>query len=549
MPIETPKKEAPEIPPSDLRKILYNIDKTLLLMRSSLNAVSAQLFGMAAAVEFATLAKKLKQTLDRWHVYLPFHEASDVDFKFWYEYFSKIHKSLGSRQRIKSGAPDYEYYPDFPFCIDLIDQLPPETLPFEKPVDERGDEQSHTSIYAPRYSEAELDRDVEEYVGRVNDKLKTLSTLSDEKELVWRTNFNKMVMSSLRRQYAEHLHLLYRSCGRQGVEENILPSARNYFNAVIEQHYMDHCLEMAMETVTFFMNEFIKFFEEKERSDEQLLRLTHRLYHRHAPKSEMEAEREVHRWRTEWPRRKCKDRAIDKREELVSMLRSRYEHLDLNTYIDIDRPSLLTDPEFGRFLWAQRRKLEIADVQTIFQTGFRVQALNKLIDPAAAEADIQATRLDQERRQVFHRLSELVSMADWQSGMKAERVQQAFNRLLLPSEIKDVATKQRIEKSSNIFWELLTKRFTNDNHRSLKHTWLNLVGYFLSRGCLKGGGPALCHYFFPEDSKDGGVDLDYNAISKGAKGTGSKKFNQLIPILDELLELKPLKQEKYPLKP
>ena len=542
---ETSQKQAPEIPPTDLRAVLDNIDKALLLMRSSLNSVSGQLFGMAAAVEFITLAQKLRQTLERWRIYLPFHEARDVNFKFWVDYFSKMHKSLDCRQRIEPGAPDYEYYPGNPFCVDLIDQLSPEAIPSEFPVDEDEEEHPRMPIYSPRYPETKLDRDVKEYVGRVDDLLEHLSSLSDDEELDWRTEINKMAMSSLRRQYAEYLHMLYRFKGRQVVAEQILPGVRGYLNAVIEQPAMAHCLEMAMETVIFIMKDFDKFLEDSDPSDEQLLRLTLRLYHRHAPDSKVEAKREVHRWRTGWPGRKWKDRAIDKREEIVSMLRTRYARLDLNVYIDIDRPSLLTDPEFGRFLWAQRHELEIADVQIIFQAGFRIQELNRLIDPAAATADILATRLDQQRRLVYHRLTELVSRAEWQQGIKAEDIQHGLNLLLLPSDTSDVATRQRMEEARSLFWELLTQRFTDDKHlRSLKHTWLNLVGYFLSRGCLKGGGPALCHFFFPEDSKDGGLDPDYNAITKGAKGTGSKKFNQLVPVLDELLELKPKEQTK-----
>lgn len=516
----------PQIPKTDLRIVLENIDSLLRMMRCSVNAVSGQLLAMTAAVECITLTQKLRQTLQRWQVYLPFHESRDVNFKVWVDYLSRIHKSLNSRQSVLTGAPDYEYYPDIPFCMDLIDILGKELEPEDEKLEKNPEDSQYMSIFAPRYAESELQRDVEEYVGRVTELVDSISIMSDDDEQELRTRINKQAMSALRRQYAGHLHMLFRKqMSRQLVEQELLPKMRDYLNAVIEQPAMAYCLDMALDTLIDVMRQIDKFFSDNDMSSEQLLRLSMRLYYRYCPEVQTTTASMVHRWSTEWPIRKRKQRADEKRRQLFDGLSNKYGALGLNDYIDIDRPSPLTDYEFGRFLFANRHNLETEDVKSLFHDCFLIQQLNRLIDPAGTEADINAARLDHERKEIYNHLSELVRKAQWQGGMTAERIHHCFGQLL-------------INQPSEIFWSLLTsRRNCNEEFRSLKLTWLNLVGYFRSRDYLKGGSLTLCRYFFPDNTDEGKNNYaDHNAVNKGAGDRAGNDFHELIKMLDRYLK-------------
>lgn len=501
---------------TDLRIVLDNIDVLLCQMRSSVNVVSRQLLAMAAAVECVTLSQKLRVTLQRWQVYLPFHECRDVNFKHWVRHLATIRKTLDSCQ----------YYPNHSFCLDLLD--------FDAAED--GDETVADSlpVFAPRYGESELQTDVREYVSRVDEQMNSLAQLSEDEEQEWRTNINKQAMSVLHKQYADHLYMVSRyDKSRHLVETEVLPKVRNYLNAVVGQPVMDYCLDMALDTLLYILRQMDQMFS-ADKSNQQFLRLSFRLYYRHCPDALQEANSIVHRWAAEWPRRGRKQRAIEKRDQLIEGLRQQYGTLGIADYIEIYRPEPLADPEFGHFLFASRHKLEIEHVKSLFQDCFLIQELNQLIDPAGAEADISVSRLDQNRKHIFQRLVELIRRAEWQGGMTSEHVQQCLARLLLKSA---PSTKEGQTDIDKIFWRLLTnRRNCEEEFRSLKLTWLNLVGYFRSRGFLKGGSLTLCRYFFPNDERN---DDDHNAVNKGAGDRAGNDFHDLIQALDDMLKKTP----------
>ena len=142
---------------------------------------------------------------------------------------------------------------------------------------------------------------------------------------------------------------------------------------------------------------------------------------------------------------------------------------------------------------------------------------------------------------VYARLKELVRQARWQRGMTSERVLSAFAQLLLPSQTGAPAdgTSAGTADMTDLFWNLLTiRRGCEAGFRSLKLTWLNLVGYFISRGVLSGGNKSLCEQFFPTGSTEGkNNDNDRNHINKGADHRAPYDFQELRPVLDRLLGL------------
>lgn len=268
-----------------------------------------------------------------------------------------------------------------------------------------------------------------------------------------------------------------------------------------------------------------------------MLRLSLRLYYRHCPDADQSASQEVHRLAATWPARHRHECAIDKRRELISELSHRYADPPFCRYVDTEQPSPLTDVEFGRYLYTSRHKLSVADVKQLFSYCFRIRHLNRQIDPLSAEADITASQLNQQRKEIYARLKQLVNQAHWRGGMTPERVHRCFAQILLPAP-NDSA---EIHQASDTFWKLLTsRRGCDQGFRSLKITWLNLVGYFLSRGVMKGGNQSLCNHFFPDGSTEGEHnDNDRNHINKGGNDRAPYEFQDLRPLLDKMLQLEP----------
>lgn len=500
----TPVRQSSGTSSSDLKVVLQHIDIQLCQLRGSIHAVSSQLLAVASAVECIALAQKLQRTLRRWHYYLPFHECADVDFKWWLNYLSLIHKDL----HLIGGDK-----PEASFCIDYLDLYNQEELP----------------CYAPRYEETELNTDVREYVERVNEQIGMIHSLSDEEESDWYSMIDNEAMRIFSKQYTDYLRMLY--TGRNGYtaqrfQEQMLPEAKSYLRTITNQPVMAYCLDMALSTLIDNLRQIDDLFS-KDLSDSQLLRLSLRLYYRHCSETEQAANHEVHRWAQAWPARRRQERAHEKRQEILTDMRQRFSEPSLDEYIDTEHPSPLTDAEFGRFLFANRHTLSIEEVKKLFHDCFLIRELNHIIDPTGTEAEINAVCLSQERKVIYNRLMELVRKADWKGGMTQERVYHAFAQLL-------------VTHPSDIFWTLLTNRRNCEGEfRSLKITWLNLVGYFRSRGFLKGGSLTLCRMFFPDESLEGKKnESDHNAVNKGAGDRASNNFHDLMKQLDEALGIK-----------
>lgn len=543
--------QPPVIPRSDLQTVLLHIDAVLQQMRRSVNTVSEQLMAMAAAVECITLSLKLQQTLSRWKVYLPFKECGDVDFKWWVNYLSDIHKKLNSSQTENSESPDFFYYPDAPFSLDFssfLDRLV--STDKDEPTDGEGagkqDTVAHLPLYEPRYAESELDTDVKEYVARIDEQLEYIRSLSDDDEQDWRDNIDQRAMAVLRRQYTDYLRFILTNHDQHTpheYEKNVVPKVKNYINAIVNEASMAYCLDMALSTLIDSLRQIDELLN-NEISEQQHLRLSLRLYYRYSPDVQETAKRDAHHWVNEWPLRKRQERAHEKLEKLKATMRRLFGEYQLEDFIDLDHPCPFTDPEFGRFLFVNRSLLSIDDVRHIFLGCFRIQQVNNILDPRAEEKDIAATRLSKERRLLYGRLKELVVQANWQK-VTANDVLDCFAELLLPQPGRE-ATEEKMAVSES-FWKLLThRRGCEAGFRSLKLTWLNLVGYFLSRGVLKGKSYTLCYQFFPEDTPEGkDNEDDYKHVNRGVDHRAPNDFCDLRLVLDKMLGLEEKQNTKY----
>ena len=125
-------------------------------------------------------------------------------------------------------------------------------------------------------------------------------------------------------------------------------------------------------------------------------------------------------------------------------------------------------------------------------------------------------------QQILDRLEALIGKGDWQ-GLSPEDVKNALWMALGCGTLGlNVEESQLSEK----LWALLRKRRGQDAEGSLRTTWLNMVGHFVTRKMLDGASPSLCNTFFPHLHGD-----EYKAIDKG-RNENIKGFEEITPLLD-----------------
>ena len=89
-----------------------------------------------------------------------------------------------------------------------------------------------------------------------------------------------------------------------------------------------------------------------------------------------------------------------------------------------------------------------------------------------------------------------------------------------------------LEKLSQELWSLLKKRRNCNEDKSLKVIWLNMVGYWKSKGLISGTSPTLAKHFFPFCG-----EKDYTAIDKDYNQR-NRNFLSIIPLLDACFDTK-----------
>lgn len=125
-------------------------------------------------------------------------------------------------------------------------------------------------------------------------------------------------------------------------------------------------------------------------------------------------------------------------------------------------------------------------------------------------------------QQILVRLEALIDKGDWQ-GLSPEDVK---NALWMALGCGTLGLNAEESQLSEKLWALLRKRRGQDAEGSLRTTWLNMVGYFVTREMLVGASPSLCNTFFPRSKGD-----EYKAIDKG-RNENIKGFEEITPLLD-----------------
>lgn len=92
-------------------------------MRNSMNTITIQTLSVGIATETVTLTWKLRAMLNRWEVYLPFHECIDVDFRQWHTKFVKWYDGVKGNLQELDKVPEPLFQPNAPFRLDLTDMM------------------------------------------------------------------------------------------------------------------------------------------------------------------------------------------------------------------------------------------------------------------------------------------------------------------------------------------------------------------------------------------------------------------------------------------
>lgn len=499
---------------SDMLATLENLERMFHAYRYCMNghAARAVLFGMS--IEARMLALKMKAMLGRWNKYLPFHEALDVKFDHWYALVSEWVEIL-ERDTSEETAGKYPRLVGCPeYMLDLYAQT------------EQYDEEGNLTARAPLFYEVDARDDYQQEIAAYKECMEELlceMQMTDMLEDGWREDVDRMASGSLADAYVDSYTIPFRSEVNKDLAEQIEEQIRERFEALAEFTGVTDCALTALYDLQKQLCDLQALFD-KALPNEVFIRLSTRLFEQHCTESYHKGEAEVNKWRNNWPDSKVKGNAGKKKEELKKLLAAKPYGDELQEYISFDAPNLFGDSCFGRFLFKNRRMLNISDVQYIHKVCRELNLLNGLIDtesPGTSPAPIRP--LDAEELEIIAHLEALVERVQWQR-ITAGQVTAALHKAL---GLGPVLANPKLKEMSRSLWGLLKKRRGCDAGKSLMVTWLNIVGYCVKQGFLSGGSPALARQFFPKCGKD-----DYKAIDKGRSADNNKNFLAIVPLLD-----------------
>ena len=474
---------------SDLLHLLENIDSSIQLYMEVMNEVSQRSLAMGIAMESITLSLKLRAMLERWKVYLPFHECRDVEFDKWGRLLEQRILSL-NRVRQSDASKGY-FYPKNKFWLDMS----------EKP------------LFIPRDTDKGLKQDVKAYVARVDERLDRLEVTTNAESDERKGVIDRLAMETLKEQYGDRFP--------------------TQWGEADEQHSNHDCMIKALEEFKELLFELHYFFH-ADKSDEQYLRLSLRLFERLCKEVEADVWDECNRWMVEWPKRLRQSKATEKREALMAELTEWEEHqgaCKFSDYCDFVRLNPLEDPDFGQFLFIRRDRLETKEVTWLFEICLKIKWLNTFIlTPLSVTSEgEEIASFSIEEQAIREELMELCELTQWQNGMTAERMKEGLSRML---DVHGTALDAQQRMLSKELWTLYRQRpKCRDREKSLQVTWLNFIGWCQRRQFIAGSSPALCRTFFPQAEEDA-----YKAIDKG-RNQDVKSFERLTPLFEACLSI------------
>lgn len=430
-------------PHTDLWLAMKNLGSMFSCYMKMLSGAARTAWLMPFCIEVSYLAIKLRAMHKRWQVYLPFHEAFDVDFK---ECLETVH---GWLLVLRGEWPGTKV--DNGYLLDIVGY---EVEPIREGA-----------------GHAEIGRNVQEYCRRLDSQLCS-GSLKD-----WEKTARMRLDGEVRR-------IIDEGAGRD-VLKRLAVNALSALAAVLQE---------------------LEDFLWSERTEEQFIVLAHRIVLRDCIDAMKSARNRVRCERSAWPAKHVNEHAVAMKEELKKLLMEDSTGAWLKDYVDLECPVLLDDACFGQFLFRYRNSLRIEDVQLIVERCHMIVELNHCIDAMPGCAGPHARTLNAEEEHVHRHLQSMAAMVDWCGGATAESIRTGIDRMLGVNWQLD----GRLKEMSDLLWKMLKMRRNCDCEKSMRMTWLNIVGWCVRHSMLRGSSPALCRTFYPHCGED-----DYKAIDKG----------------------------------
>lgn len=501
---------------SDMLLALENLERMFHAYRYCMNehAANAVLFGMS--IETQMLALKMKTMLGRWNVYLPFHEVMDVNFAHW-------HKQVGEWIEVLQGNDTDELQRKYTWLVGCIEYM----LDLYVMLDGDAEKElcvSHAQETDMQTGREDCRQEVSAYMEQMTGLHREMME-RDNSNFDWRGEVDRMAIMSLTDACVKDRVTMFPARDSYGLLQKVEQDVRKRFEMLGDLSDVADCALIALYFLHKQLGDLQALFC-NALPNEMFTRLSIRLFYRHCMPSYHEGESEVNRWRNTWPEAKLKSNAGKKKEELIALLTGKPYGTELQEYISVDAPDLFGESNFGRFLHKSRGDLRVEDLKYIHKVCREINLLNELIGQEGSVVETHSApirQLEASEQEILEKLTALARSAEWRNI--SEDV--AVNALHKALGLGPVFLDAKLMGMSQSLWNMLKKRRGCDAEKSLRLTWLNIVGYCLSKGFMNGHAPALAKSFFPHCGKD-----DYKAIDKGRNARDNKNFLAVIPLLD-----------------
>lgn len=256
-----------------------------------------------------------------------------------------------------------------------------------------------------------------------------------------------------------------------------------------------------------------------------------RICARDCKKAEKEAANEVRSAHNAWPQKYVRERASQMKDRVKLELLKDEALAELSEYTDLDDPVLFEDACFGQFLFLNRHKLSIQQVQQMVKRLEIIRLCNEYIDPNGKlrkhQKNAQGRELTDDEKRIVKQLVTWAERVEWRGGATVDSITMGVKKMLGAGYNLE---GQHLILSDHL-WKLLKSRRNCDAEKSLMVTWLNIVGWCVRRQLLSGASPSLFKMFFP---RGGGLD-DYKAIDKG-KNDPPAAFRKIEGLLERYLK-------------
>ena len=459
---------------------------------------------MSASIGFEAqfLAFKLELMQRRWAHYMPLHELSGFDYEKW---IARVDQWM---QHIDSTC-DYDLSEDFdeftPSCEYLFDYY---TLLHE--------EGKH---FYDTHPDNPIKDDTKQFVQKVG---QIITNQHINENLVWLN-----LPAAVANEELSHDLTEYYNTQHQGHLKTLDAAHRHIASLFTSLKNDEECLRCCMMALARLKAALEKLHEmtSGNLSPEMFQRLCVRQYYHLCTESHHKAIRQVNIWKNTWPNNKISECAQHEKHQAQAWLKSKWYGAELSDYIDLDKPEIENNVEFGRFLYKNGDKLGREDIRSIhYHCRLIIQLNMHILHRPTPPATPTTHGFDgKHKKDIWDKIVHLINKPNvsW-VNITCKQVEHIMEMAMgLSKPLPDT----KLQNLSETLWKLFTVRQNCNAERSHKVTWLNLAGYLCRLGYLGSKDPTICTEFYPHET-----GATYNNVQKGRKGT-QENFRQIEPLL------------------